>query len=498
MKRGFCLSRISRLIAMILVICTMMSGVSVNAAGAVPTPLTGAEEADDVTVSYSTHFQDKGWLNDVSNGEAVQVSGKRLEAVKIKLKTNKNLGIRYKAHVQNIGWQSWASDGSVAGTFGRSYRVEAVCMELTGSDKDDYDLYYTVMIGSLGWTKWAKNGSIAGSTGLSAKITGIAVMVVKKSDEAPDSGSSISTERLTGNYLAYSVHAEGIGWMSETSGVAGTTGQSRRLEAIKIRLKDAPVSGGITYRTHVQNIGWTGWSSDGDMSGTTGRAYRMEAIEIKLTGDMADYFDVYYRTHVQNFGWSGWAKNGESCGSSGYSYRVEAIEIVLRVKGTDAPGSTSDTYHKATAVSGASLAADEAAMLAKAQGYSSSTRYLILVNKSVHKVLVCEGSQGNWSAKYVWLCGDGAANSQTIEGTFTVQDRVINFGNSHYLCWYAVRFCGAYYFHSVKYVPASTPATVLDGRVGQGVSAGCVRLEINNAKWIYDNVPRGTTVVVYH
>lgn len=26
---------------------------------------------------------------------------------------------------------------------------------------------------------------------------------------------------------------------------------------------------------------------------------------------------------------------------------------------------------------------------------------------------------------------------------------------------------------------------------------GCVRLEIGNAKWIYDNIPSGTHVVVY-
>lgn len=38
----------------------------------------------------------------------------------------------------------------------------------------------------------------------------------------------------------------------------------------------------------------------------------------------------------------------------------------------------------------------------------------------------------------------------------------------------------------------------LDGsRLGLHVSNGCVRLNINNAKWIYGNIPRGTTVRVY-
>ncbi|MBM6832249.1 hypothetical protein H5982_09165, partial [Faecalicoccus acidiformans] len=83
---------------------------------------------------------------------------------------------------------------------------------------------------------------------------------------------------------------------------------------------------------------------NGQESGTTGQSKRLEAIQIKLTGDVANYYDVYYRTHVQQLGWLGWAKNGESSGSSGYSYRMEGIEIVLVKKGGSAPGSTSNCY----------------------------------------------------------------------------------------------------------------------------------------------------------
>ena len=39
--------------------------------------------------------------------------------------------------------------------------------------------------------------------------------------------------------------------------------------------------------------------------------------------------------------------------------------------------------------------------------------------------------------------------------------------------------------------------TLQDGRVGIPLSHGCVRLEIGHAKWIYDNIPSGTHVVVY-
>ncbi|WP_418253284.1 L,D-transpeptidase [Gordonibacter urolithinfaciens] len=38
---------------------------------------------------------------------------------------------------------------------------------------------------------------------------------------------------------------------------------------------------------------------------------------------------------------------------------------------------------------------------------------------------------------------------------------------------------------------------VQDGRLGMNLSHGCVRLAIENAKWIYDNIPSGTKVYVY-
>jgi uncharacterized protein YjdB len=58
---------------------------------------------------------------------------------------------------------------------------------------------------------------------------------------------------------------------------------------------------GIEYQTHVQDIGWMSWVTDGNLSGTSGQSKRLEAINIRLTGEMAVQFDVYYRVHTQNF-----------------------------------------------------------------------------------------------------------------------------------------------------------------------------------------------------
>ena len=143
--------------------------------------------------------------------------------------------------------------------------------------------------------------------------------------------------------IRYQCHVQDIGWQdwSINGGMAGTSGQSKRLEAIRIQLDGIT---GIEYRTHVQDIGWMSWVTDGALSGTSGQSKRLEAIDIRLTGAMASQYDIYYRVHAQNFGWLDWAKNGQSAGTAGYSYRLEAIEIVLVIKGGPAPGATARAF----------------------------------------------------------------------------------------------------------------------------------------------------------
>lgn len=47
------------------------------------------------------------------------------------------------------------------GTEGEAKRLEAIKIQLTGADKDKYDVYYRVHAQSYGWLGWAKNGAPA-------------------------------------------------------------------------------------------------------------------------------------------------------------------------------------------------------------------------------------------------------------------------------------------------------------------------------------------------
>lgn len=132
----------------------------------------------------------------------------------------------------------------------------------------------------------------------------------------------------------------------------------------------------------------------------------------------------------------------------------------------------------------------------RAQGYSSPTPYLILVDNGANRVGVYRGGRGSWTEVRSMACSCGKRSTPTVRGTFSVGSRGYSFGeNKGYSCYYWTQFYGDYLFHSILYNPYSH--VVQDGRLGAGLSHGCVRLAIGDAKWIYDTIPRGTTVVSY-
>ena len=305
--------------------------------------------SDSNIISYSSHMQTFGWQNTVPNGYQTGVTGysKRLEAFKINVGSGYgDLGVRYSAHVQTYGWQDWKSNGQLAGTAGEGKRVEAIKIELTGTQKDKYDVYYRVHAQGYGWLDWAKDGQAAGTQGYSKRIEAIQIAVVPKGSDAPGSTSRpFVKEKMS---MQYSSYADGLGWMSATEGdVAGTSGQSKMLEGLQVKILNADYDGSVVYNTYMQSSGWTGEKKDGDISGSAGSGKRMEAIKIRLTGEMETYYDVYYRTYCQTYGWLGWAKNDQIAGTIDYSKRIEAVQIRLVSKGGAAPESTTDSYKQA-------------------------------------------------------------------------------------------------------------------------------------------------------
>ncbi|EHI99296.1 ErfK/YbiS/YcfS/YnhG family protein [Clostridium sp. DL-VIII] len=144
--------------------------------------------------------------------------------------------------------------------------------------------------------------------------------------------------------------------------------------------------------------------------------------------------------------------------------------------------------------------ADDAKQNASTSNYvnknniSSTTEYLILVNLRSFKVNIYKGSTNKWNLIHSYICTIGKNSTPTPKGTFTVGIKGLYFGVSKgYKCWYYTQFKGNYLFHSIIY---NLDGSIRDGRLGMKLSDGCIRLSKENAKWIYDNVPRGTKVII--
>ena len=465
--------------------------------------LAGLSEEDqkDSKIIYKTHVQSYGWQKEVENGALAGTTGqgKRIEAIKITLPDSDYTGnVEYQAYVQGIGWQSWKKNGELAGTSGQSKRIEAIRVKLTGEIAKYYEVYYSIHLAKIGWCNYESAGRATGTIDLSKKIEALKICLVKKDAEtAPNTNGVKYVEGYKSGNFYYNGYIKGVGATGNVSqgNTLGTIGKKQQLQSLTLYLdqsnKLAP-SGTIQYATHIAKEGWKDWSDAGTTNGASTGTNGMEAVKIRLTGNLAKYYDIYYRAHVQGYGWLGWAKNGQAAGTSKIGYRMEGLQIRLVSKDAAAPGKNANYYTEKKKT--ATIAVKDQMHL-RALAYASNTRYLILVDTTANRVGIYSGSVGKWNEVKKWVCTTGAKSTPTVKGTFTVQGKGKSFG-SGYTCWYYTQFYGNYLFHSVLYKQGSM-SVIIDGRLGINASHGCVRLNINNAKWIYDNIPRGTKVVVY-
>lgn len=178
--------------------------------------------------------------------------------------------------------------------------------------------------------------------------------------------------------------------------------------------------------------------------------------------------------------WTMWASQADGFWAQG----TYTITVFATIDGVTSPfGSTSFQFPRF-----------QNDMHRRAQWYASNTNWLLMIDTAACRVGVYNGRQGNWNQVFYWAASPGKPSTPTVKGEFTVGLRGYVFGHG-YSCYYWTQFYGDYLFHSVLYNQNSS--TIMDGRLGQQLSHGCVRLAIENAKWINQNIPSGTKVVVY-
>lgn len=126
--------------------------------------------------------------------------------------------------------------------------------------------------------------------------------------------------------------------------------------------------------------------------------------------------------------------------------------------------------------------------------FYSKTTYFIWVDTDNFRANLFKGSKNNWNLIHSYLCTVGKVTEPTIKGTFYAGPKGYSFGEARgFRCLYYTQIKDNYLFHSIPY---NLDGSIRDPRLGMRLTDGCVRLATEHAKWIYDNVPSGTTIFI--
>lgn len=130
--------------------------------------------------------------------------------------------------------------------------------------------------------------------------------------------------------------------------------------------------------------------------------------------------------------------------------------------------------------------------------YSQKTltgSWVVKVNRACNVVTVYKGD----TPVKAFLCSTGLNNATPL-GTFSILDKLQRHElNGPTWGYYCSHITSDILFHSIP-APTTDRTQVPSYKfnvLGQQASQGCIRLAMGDAKWLYDTVPIGTTVVIY-
>ncbi len=139
------------------------------------------------------------------------------------------------------------------------------------------------------------------------------------------------------------------------------------------------------------------------------------------------------------------------------------------------------------------LSKNEMEKIINSKSRPSSTSYFIWIDTAHQRVNVFRGSNKKWRLVKSMVCSSGKASTPTVKGNFTVGKKGGYFiADGGARCKYYTQIKGNYLFHSVLY--DNKGKYIIDNTLGVPVSHGCVRLSLENAKFIYNSIPTKTAI----
>ncbi len=126
---------------------------------------------------------------------------------------------------------------------------------------------------------------------------------------------------------------------------------------------------------------------------------------------------------------------------------------------------------------------------------SSKTNHIVWVDIARQRVYILKNISSKWEMEKTIVCSTGKNVSPTLRGQFEIGDRGEWFYSERLGSGakYWVRYSGSYLFHSVA---MDKNKNIKDPTLGKKSSSGCVRMGVDDAKWFYNNIEKGSLVII--
>lgn len=147
--------------------------------------------------------------------------------------------------------------------------------------------------------------------------------------DAPEGYTNYPSQPVNMAGLYYHCHCQTFGDLPQVRDGqwCGTKGKAKRLEALWI---NPPEGVEFEAQVHLQKIGWTDpvrlLPGNNTILGTTGESRRLEAVRIKCVRNTTGK-QLKLQGHVQTYGDTAIVGEGDECGTTGAAKRLEAIRI---------------------------------------------------------------------------------------------------------------------------------------------------------------------------
>ncbi|MCQ2821186.1 MAG: dienelactone hydrolase family protein [archaeon] len=140
------------------------------------------------SIVYKANVEDKGEMEEVSNGEEAGTTGRslRIKALSVMLKGIDG-GIEISCCLESQGWgeikQGPSNQWVTIGSSDNRNKIESIKMNLTGEAKKLYKLKYQVHVECIGWMDWIDEGEKAGPEGSNKRIEAIKIQIEENLNE---------------------------------------------------------------------------------------------------------------------------------------------------------------------------------------------------------------------------------------------------------------------------------------------------------------------------